>query len=432
MWLLNTKDVTLEFFNEAQVPNHPYAILSHVWGPEEVLWHELQENRASVQNRAGWKKITRFCATARKYGFAYAWIDTCCIDKRSSADLTEAINSMYKYYYDAAICLVYLQDVHRYVDQGNNSPLEATAVTRAQLLTAVRTSRWFSRGWTLQEILAPARRCFLAADWYEIEEGDDLLDSIAESSGIGKELLENRNRLRNLCVAERMKWASKRETTRGEDIAYSLMGIFNVNMPVLYGEGPKNAFKRLQLEIMQSSFDMTIFAWRGNYKSSGLLAQSPADFADAPHAGLWAPRSLSSFSMTNLGLTIRLNITDKQFSFRQRHGEVPNRESGEHPDEATLLAALQCDVLESTGQWRIPMVFLEPVIGARFFVNGNSCKAYRRIRCAEWVTVPSKRLVGCPYEDIIILQDEQYELVRQSAEQHMSRRGIASSITAFE
>ncbi|KAI0890102.1 HET-domain-containing protein [Annulohypoxylon maeteangense] len=420
MWLLNTKSTTLEFFNEAQVLNHPYAILSHVWGSEEVLWHELREDRTAVHDKAGWKKITRFCATAEKYGFAYAWIDTCCIDKRSSADLTEAINSMFKYYYDAAVCFVYFQDVHKYVDQGNDSLIGAMEVTRAQLLSAVRATRWLSRAWTLQELLAPARRCFFAADWSEIKGGGDLLDVLAESAKISRQLIEDRSLLRSFCIGERMSWASKRYVTRGEDVAYSLMGLFDVHMPVMYGEGAEAAFKRLQREIMQSSFDMTIFAWRANYESSGLLARSPADFADVPPLGLWAPWNLAPFSMTNVGLSIRVNITDEQQildNIKQHQQKFEKPRSG-----VTLLAALQCDVQTPTGQWQIPMVYLEPVKGARFFVNGKCLNAYRRVRCAEWMILPSKQFVGCPFEDILVLQDEQYELARQATQQHFSRR----------
>ncbi|KAI1208061.1 HET-domain-containing protein [Annulohypoxylon truncatum] len=420
MWLLDTKNITLEFLNEAQVLNHPYAILSHVWGHEEVLWHEVRDDRTAIQSKAGWEKIIRFCATAAKYGFAYAWVDTCCIDKRSSADLTEAINSMYKYYHDAAVCFIYLEDVHKCIDKGSNAPPGATTATRDQLLSAVRTTKWISRGWTLQELLAPSRRCFFAADWSEIEEGGDLLDVLAETAEISRQLIEDRSLLRSFCIAERMRWASKRNVTRGEDVAYSLMGLFDVHMPVMYGEGAEVAFRRLQREIMQSSFDMTIFAWRADYESSGFLARSPADFADVPRLELWAPWNLAPFSSTNVGLSIRLNITNEQqiLDANNQH----HRKFEELPKGVTLVAALQCDVQTPTGQWQIPMVYLEPVKGARFFINGRNLKAYRRIRCAEWMTIPSEQLVGCPFEDILVLHDEQYELVRRATQQHYSRR----------
>ncbi|KAI0141121.1 HET-domain-containing protein [Hypoxylon sp. NC0597] len=423
MRLLNTETLSIESFDDSQGLSFPYAILSHVWGPEEVLFHEVQERSGAIKNKAGWIKMANFCAMAREHGFSYAWIDTCCIDKRYSAELSEAINSMYKYYSDAAVCFIYLEDVQAYTPD-TGATTKYLPATRDEIMSAVSTTRWLTRGWTLQEFLTPRRRRFFAADWSEIKHGEDLLDALAKSTGISKTLLEDRDLIQSVCIGERLKWAAKRKTTRGEDIAYSLMGLFNVSMPVLYGEGAINAFKRLQREIMQSSFDMTIFAWRGNYESSGLLARSPADFADIPSLRLWAPMSLSSFSMMNIGLSIRLNVIDEKTFFGQEH-QVTSHRLLEHPDEDTLLAALQCDVQTPTDQWQILMIYLEPVIGARFVVNGRNCKAYRRIRCSEWVTVPSEKLAGCPYEDILVLQDEQYELVRRATSQHNSRREIS-------
>ncbi|KAI0854285.1 heterokaryon incompatibility protein-domain-containing protein [Daldinia vernicosa] len=399
MWLLNTEKLTLEYFNEAQVKGLPYAILSHTWGSDEILFHELRGDQKALQGRAGWAKLDRFCNTALTHGLRYAWMDTCCIDKRNSADVSEAINSSYKYYYDSAVCFIHLEDVYKYADGASNS-LGRAEVTRDQLLARLRTTRWATRGWTLQECIAPERRRFLASDWSEIQDGDDLLDALAESTRIDKDLLKDRDLLRNFCIAERMKWASRRQTTRTEDVAYCLMGIFEVHMPVLYGEGAKNAFKRLQREIMQSSLDTTIFVWHGNYESSGLLAQSPSDFAETPPLGLWAPQDLSPFSMTNIGVCIRLKIIN---------------------DGNKLLAALQCNVQTPTGQWETPMIYLEPVLDADFVVQGKRWRAYRRIRCAELLTLPSKRLEGCSYEDIAVLQDEQYELVCQTKEHHVSR-----------
>ncbi|OTB06721.1 hypothetical protein M426DRAFT_318783 [Hypoxylon sp. CI-4A] len=400
MWLLDTEKQSLGYFNEDQVAKTPYAILSHVWGSEEILFHEARDERAKIEDRAGWKKITRFCAAAKKHGFAYAWVDTCCIDKRSSADLTEAINSMYNYYRDASLCFIYLEDVH-------------PCANRDQLLAAVSTTRWLTRGWTLQELLASAQRCFFATDWSKIEGETELLDTIAESTGINRSLLGNRDMLRDFCIAERMKWAAKRNTTREEDRAYSLMGLFGVNIPALYGEGARNAFKRLQLEIMQTSFDMTIFAWRGNYESSGLLARSPADFVDTPPLGLWAPWDLSAFAMTNIGLTIRLNIS---IDYLMVNGDQRRAE-----EELTYLAALQCDVQLPSGEWQVPMIYLEQVRGAGFSVDGKERLAYRRIRCAEWATVPSEQLEGCLTRYIIVLQDGHYALVKRSTAAHSSR-----------
>ncbi|KAI0135379.1 hypothetical protein F4814DRAFT_437034 [Daldinia grandis] len=412
MWLLNTEKLTLEYMNEAQVKELSYAILSHTWGSDEILFHELRGDQKALQGRTGWEKMARFCKTARTYGLGYAWMDTCCIDKHNSADLSEAINSTYKYYYDSAVCFIYLEDVYKYTDEASNSPGGAE-VPRSQLLARVRNTRWTTRGWTLHECIAPKQRCFLSSDWSEIQDGEDLLDALVESTRIDKDLLKDRDLLHNFCIAERMKWASGRQTTRIEDVAYCLMGIFKVNMPILYGEGANNAFKRLQREIMQSSFDMTIFVWYGNYESSGLLAQSPSDFAETPPLSIWAPWDISPFSMTNLGVSIGLHIINEQ--------DIDECGLPKNMDGNKLLAALQCHVQTPKGQWEIPMIYLEPVLGANFLAKSKRWQAYRRIRCAERLTLPSKRLEGCCYEDIIVLQDEQYEMVCQAKEQHISR-----------
>jgi hypothetical protein len=190
--------------------------------------------------------------------------------------LSEAINSMYRYYYNAAECLVYLEDVP--------TKVEGT-IDQVGQADAIKCSRWFTRGWTLQELIAPKTRYFFAGDWSPIGTCAAFNKIIAEATGIDEQVLGNRDMLSNFCVAERMCWASRRQTTRSEDIAYSLMGLFNVNMPIIYGEGASKTFRRLQDEIMQTSFDQTILAWQGNYESSGLLAASPADFFSTPQVG---------------------------------------------------------------------------------------------------------------------------------------------------
>ncbi|KAI1469651.1 uncharacterized protein F4812DRAFT_419831 [Daldinia caldariorum] len=416
MWLLNTETLTLKYFNEAQLKGLSFAILSHTWGSDEILFHEVQGDRAALQDRAGWKKLTSFCKTALAYGFGHGWMDTCCIDKRNSADVTEAINSAYMYYYDSGACFIHLEDVHKYADEATGSSGRAE-VTRDQLLARVRTTRWIRRGWTLQEFIAPKRRYFFASDWSDIEDGDNLLDALAESTRISIDLLKDRDLLDGFCTAERMKWASRRETTRAEDVAYCLMGMFKVNMPVLYGEGAQNAFRRLQREIMQFSFDMTIFVWYGDYESSGLLAQSPSDFADTPLSSLWPPWDASAYSLTNAGLSISLNIINQQ--------EIGEYGCCAKSDGNILLATLQCDVLTPEGQWEVPVIYLEPVMSANT-ARGRRWKTYRRIRCAERITLPPKLVEGGHYEDLVVLQDEQYEFVRRAKEKHIPSSGMAS------
>jgi hypothetical protein len=391
MWLLHTKSLELEEFFDLNTPS--YAILSHTWGNEEISFVEMQSGDEATRRKAGFKKIENFCTLADEHGFTYGWADSCCIDKRSSAELSEAINSMYRYYYNAAECLVYLEDV----------PVKG-AGSIAQL-EAIKSSRWFTRGWTLQELVASNTRRFYACDWSPIEDFADFNAVVAGVTGIDALALEYRGMLSSFPVAERMCWAAKRQTTRSEDMAYSLMGLFDVSMPVIYGEGARKSFRRLQNEIMQTSFDQTLFAWRGNYESSGLLATSPADFENTPHLALWQPYNLSPFAMTNIGLSIRL----------LKLGEAASRSfftSAQSGTIANSVAALQCHVKHERS-WKFLVVYIEPIENANILVNGKSCKGYRRVKCSEWLLVDRKALQGWPGEDVLVLEDEHHRLLRQ-------------------
>ncbi|KAK3935794.1 heterokaryon incompatibility protein-domain-containing protein [Diplogelasinospora grovesii] len=282
MRLLNVDSLELEMFEDG--PKAAYAILSHTWGEEEVSFQEMmQDCRESVQNKKGFAKIVGCCDKARSEGYQHVWIDTCCIDKSSSAELSEAINSMFKWYRSAEVCYAYLSDV----------VVEGTCDGGPSLEDALERSRWFTRGWTLQELLAPLEVIFFNSQWEEIGTRDTLRDEISEITGIPVAVLQMdqvdwdrpRNRgsvIGEYSVAQRMSWAANRHTTRIEDEAYCLMGLFDVNMPLLYGEGRK-AFKRLQLEIMKDSYDPSLLAW-GSSDSfgviEGVLAQSPSMFED--------------------------------------------------------------------------------------------------------------------------------------------------------
>ncbi|KAH6900806.1 heterokaryon incompatibility protein-domain-containing protein [Thelonectria olida] len=203
----------------------PYAILSHTWGIEEVTLKDLEAGdwKDRQDKREGHEKITGCCAAAAAEGFGYAWIDTCCIDKTSSAELSEAINSMFRWYHESAICYAYLRDVDSAQDP--NSPDSDFS-----------KSRWFTRGWTLQELLAPTEIVFLGRDWGEIGTKNTLQGAITKITRISSAALEDRS-FTNYSVAQKMSWAAGRCTTRPEDEAYCLLGLFDVNMPLLYGEG---------------------------------------------------------------------------------------------------------------------------------------------------------------------------------------------------
>ncbi|EJF59918.1 HET-domain-containing protein, partial [Dichomitus squalens LYAD-421 SS1] len=192
-------------------------------------------------------KIRDACRVAREAGYNFLWIDSCCIDKTSSSESTESINSMYQWYGHATECYAFLADVPPGDDP--RSPE-----------SKFRSSRWFRRGWTLQELISPSKVKFLSNDWNIIGTKHILVDLVEEITGIPDESLLHKKSLDEFSVAQRLSWAAKRKTTRVEDRAYSLLGIFNINMPTLYGEG-HHAFRRLQEEIVQRVPDQSLFAW---------------------------------------------------------------------------------------------------------------------------------------------------------------------------
>lgn len=264
MWLMNAKTCTLSAFYGA-VPQ--YAIISHRWHEEEVLFDDVQNNLRIAQSKKGWWKINLLCRQALKDGLLWVWIDTCCINKTSSAELTEAINSMFVWYRNASICYAYLDDMHDIFESDEKGELRFAS------------SAWFTRGWTLQELLAPPHIVFFANGWRYIGTRDQLADHISEITDIDIDLLRLKRPLRSYTIAQRFAWAAGRSTTRVEDEAYSLLGIFDVNMPLLYGEGSK-AMRRLQEEILRRTTELSILAWDSNLANGAnqALAASASQF----------------------------------------------------------------------------------------------------------------------------------------------------------
>ncbi|KAJ8059471.1 hypothetical protein OCU04_011132 [Sclerotinia nivalis] len=218
-----------------------YAILSHTWGADkdEVTFQDIMNNKG--RDKSGYRKL-EFCGEqAKRDGLRYFWVDTCCIDKSSSAELQESINSMFRWYQSAAKCYVYLSDVSTNdYDQTNFSSWQP----------AFRKSRWFTRGWTLQELIAPRSVEFFCSNGKLLGDKESLQQQLYEITGIEKSALQGQD-LSEFSVDQRMSWARNRKTKREEDKAYSLMGIFDVYMPLLYAEGASNAFTRLQEEIQR-------------------------------------------------------------------------------------------------------------------------------------------------------------------------------------
>ncbi|KAH6662555.1 hypothetical protein B0J14DRAFT_662619 [Halenospora varia] len=307
MRLLHTRTCELREFVENEANKVEYAILSHTWDQDEVSFQDMQSWMVRYTRKLGWKKIDYCCQQARQDGIEWIWVDTVCIDKSSSAELSEAINSMFAWYRDAKVCYAYLADI------------SAVKWSARDHYSCLQDSRWFSRGWTLQELLAPQRMILYGTDWNQLGTRDELSDLISKVSGIQVSVLTgDENEINNFSIAQRMCWASKRETTRSEDIAYCLLGLFDVNMPLLYGEGGKKAFIRLQEEIMKNSDDHTLFAWnvpgeveshKRVVKEVGLLAEHPVFFRSSKDVLAFRRWDVSdTFSMTNKGLRITVPL----------------------------------------------------------------------------------------------------------------------------
>lgn len=331
MWLINTKTEKIEF-----VPNpelHQYAILSHTWRregeptlqdynrvmstPANVIEALATDNAiealVTVSTRridVRFAKVRATCRLARARNIPYAWVDNVCIDKTSSAELTEAINSMFRWYKNAAVCFAYLADL----PVGPKKDLHKT----------LSHCHWFTRGWTLQELVASKTVEFYDEAWNLRGDKHELCELVSAITRIDEDVLRDSSLLRNIPVARRMSWASRRQCTRIEDVAYSLLGLFDIHMPLIYGEGEK-AFIRLQEAIAHDNTDLSLFAWtsldnsynRQNYH--GLFARSPVDFTNCDKLlRILSPVTpTEEYAITNKG--IRLTA-------RMNEGETPHSE----------------------------------------------------------------------------------------------------------
>lgn len=289
---------------------HRYAIASHRWGRDEPTFQQMLqgEEHSAGEPPAGIRKLLGFCkVAATEYKCSYAWSDTCCINQQSSAELEEAIRSMYRWYADSDICIVYL---------GASS-----------LIDDLKDDPWFRRGWTLQELLAPARIKFYGQDWRPINSGrsisndkddENMRRTIEEVTGIPGVDIRS---FQPSCdrVSEKMTWMAPRQTMKAEDIAYSLIGIFDITMPISYGEGAW-AFHRLMEAVVQRCFDPGFFAWCGDPSPYSLtLPRLPSCYElDTDRARLLQLRGFEastevhsgdpSYTMTKTGLQVNVLI----------------------------------------------------------------------------------------------------------------------------
>ena len=224
----------------------PYAVLSHTWGPDNEEFNFKDAMKGQGRNKIGYKKI-EFCrAQAASNNLRYFWVDTCCIDKSNGVELNTAINSMFRWYQNADRCYVYLSDVSISGDPAHRQS------STASWEVAFRESRWFRRGWTLQELIAPASVEFFSREGDWLGSKKTLEQDVHDITGVTISALRGES-LSHFTVEERMSWAKHRKTKQPEDEAYALLGIFDVFMPFIYAEGREKAFARLQDEIDKSA-----------------------------------------------------------------------------------------------------------------------------------------------------------------------------------
>ncbi|TBU44651.1 hypothetical protein BD309DRAFT_778214 [Dichomitus squalens] len=331
MRLLDTR--TGEFFWVDDPRTVRYAILSHVWSTtqggieqtyDDVRHIHEQCSKADPDEHAIRKKLSpkirRFCETALNDGFELGWADSCCIDKSSSTELSESISSMHSWYRYAGVCYAFLQDVDKSAGDHDLEHWEQ-----------FRSSKWFTRGWTLQELLAPSVVLFLSNSWDVIGSKHTLASIVSEVTRIDRAVLTFERPLDKVSVARRMSWAAARKTTREEDRAYSLMGIFGVNITVSYGEG-RYSFIRLQEEILKHIPDQTIFAWGSFLTSHRFSFTRIEDRPDGP-----SDPSDSSISITSPEKQYLLASSPKDFEqsseLNSLSREVFAERVGMSPDE---------------------------------------------------------------------------------------------------
>ncbi|TRX87979.1 hypothetical protein FHL15_011120 [Xylaria flabelliformis] len=279
MRLLDTTSFELCSGEQDRFRQEGYAILSHRWVGSEITFDQLKKDvtglKTGTLNSSQADKVRGACETARNQGISWMWIDTCCIDKSSATEESESINSMFKWYRDARLCITYLADVKRDAEV----PITSTKIFKR--ISNDEPSDWFFRGWTLQELLAPQYMQFFDKDWTYMGTKQEMADTLARITGIKAQYLTGAEHFSEACIAAKMSWMAHRTTTREEDMAYSMIGIFGVSMTPQYGEG-RRAFMRLQEQLLTTYlFDESIFAWKMPEPNSGAKHSN--------RQGDWAP-----------------------------------------------------------------------------------------------------------------------------------------------
>ncbi|OAX34889.1 hypothetical protein K503DRAFT_723777 [Rhizopogon vinicolor AM-OR11-026] len=326
-----------------------YAILSHRWGESEPTFQDLRSRNCEV---GGYKKLLEFCMKAKEYSCEFAWSDTCCINKESSSDLDEAIRSMYRWYRDAYICIVHL--------------------TQSESSETLGIDEWFIRGWTLQELLAPLRMKFYGPSWTPLTPNENDKDDATFVFALSRVTKIPPNDLCDFLPGpnrawEKMTWAVNRKTTRVEDLAYSLIGIFDISMTIAYGEGDR-AFKRFMAELIQNCKEWQILMWAGGlpscptgpdcYRTMNRVAR---EMLQDRQISWWGEgRGDSYFSVTKRGVQIKLLIVPALVQVNRTPGQStllsqPVGPLGSSPLEKLVVQSHSFPPV-STTEWAISIV----------------------------------------------------------------------------
>ncbi|KAI0914589.1 HET-domain-containing protein [Ustulina deusta] len=408
MHLLDTTTYELRSDLQPIFRQEGYAVLSHRWVGQEITFDQLKDETAGLRSGKApartpqVDKIRGAAQTARDLGIRWIWIDSCCIDRANAVEQTESINSMFKWYRDAKVCITYLSDV-----QKDEPRVDAPGPERLDSVERDGPSIWFSRGWTLQELLAPQDMRFYDKDWNFIGTRMTLARLLERTTGIDSHYLTGEKHFGTACIAAKMSWMAGRTTTRVEDIAYSMLGIFNINMTTQYGEGMR-AFMRLQQTLLSTSKDESLFAWRMPERDAwakftcgaaqdiaweadewGLLAPSPDWFKDSVHVITEHPpeigRPLKAFEMTQGGIVAPIPVVGTRAWESLLLGlgvlvlvgiciAVPIvNDSSVKRGKKDFEYTLNCWIRNQAGRPMPVRIYLRPVLAG-----------YKRIRCCEF------------------------------------------------
>lgn len=447
MWLLHTQDFELyqrdspsfhEKCSTVYQENNDYAILSHRWVGQEITFNQIKAHVAELKSRKPQatlqlEKIRRSCETAQSLGFDWIWIDTCCINKTSATELTESLNSMFSWYREAKLCITYLNDVKRPESSAKSDYSDQGIPTHFKKENSREPSVWFSRGWTLQELLAPREMRFYDMNWSDLGTKAELVNELKEVTGIEARYLRGGNTFRSACIATKISWMAERTTERVEDMAYSMLGIFGIYMAPQYGER-ELAFVRLQQELLSKSTDESLFAWRmprdgaGGTTGSwaldawapdewGLLAPHPKWFKGSQHLTINGeareiiPRPLGGFSTTQQGIQIPVApvVIKKRYSYPVMMIPGVNFFVG--------LALLMAQKYQASHRDTFPLNCWQPdkfgsMVRVQLYLRPCSKKSVvmKRLRCTEFA--PDEKMTFSKYntdlaKKCMVLQPEQ-------------------------